>query len=104
MKSDENINGIQSAAPGTSAGQTPIPSEESQWLPSWEALDEFKHDHNSSILSENVLHCDNTHDDGPNMSKASTSFSKPKGRPKGKKNKTSFGRKLPDAQRKKNSW
>ena len=107
---------IHDAISSTSNGQNCIISEESQWFSSWEALDQFKQDHNVSVLNGMTI---NTNDGATNerqienskgaltecdtISVPSTSFSKPRGRLPGKKKMSIIEKKQKDAERKKKS-
>ena len=99
LQSEKRTDEIQDPVPSTSTAQSSIHSEESQWLSSWESLDEFKHDHDALILHENARKSDDSGDESSLNQNPSKPFSKPKGRPQGKKNKNSFGRKNPKAEK-----
>ena len=98
-------SGIPDAMPSTSTGQ----SKESQWLPSWQSLDEFKEVHDAAVLSEmdtisqNGASVMSTEECGAKCDTlvSSTSFGKTKGRPAGKKKMSTQEKKQKAAERKK---
>ena len=102
-------SGIHDAMPSTSKEQTSINSEEVQWLPSWQSLDEFKQVHDASVLSEmdRISHSGastkSTEESGAKCDTlvSSMSFRKTKGRPPGKKKMSSHEKKQKEAERKK---
>ena len=97
-------SGINDAMPSTSTGKGSLNSEESQWLPSWQCLDEFKKAHDASVLSETD---EISHNGAPTMpteecgatSVSSTSMKKTKGRPAGKKKMSAHEKKQKKAER-----
>ena len=102
-------SGIHDAMPSTSKEQTSINSEEVQWLPSWQSLDEFKEVHDAAVLSEmdtisqNGASVMSTEECGAKCDTlvSSTSFGKTKGRPAGKKKMSTQEKKQKAAERKK---
>ena len=45
---------MDDAIPSTSTGQSSIRTEENQWFHSWEALNEFKQNHDTVILFDKI--------------------------------------------------
>ena len=96
---------IHDAMPSTSKGLNYISSEENQWLSSWKALDQFKQDHNASILNEtatNETQFENfkgQHFECNIMPESSRSFAKPRGRRPGQKKMSIVEKKQKNAER-----
>ena len=114
VEPDKTCRKINDAIPSTSTGQNSIRTEENQWFQSWEALNEFKQDHDAAILLDIDT---NPHDYAPNptqlqmskenhtecdtLSLPSKSYAKPRGRPPGKKKMSILEKKQKEAERKK---
>ena len=105
---DKTCCRIHDAIPSTSKGQNYISSEENQWLSSWEALHQFKQDHNASILNDMTATNDTQFENFKEpqfecniMPESSKSFVKPRGRRPGKKKISTAEKKQKDAERKK---
>ena len=108
VEPDKTCRKINDAIPSTSTGQNSIRTEENQWFHSWEALDEFKQDHDAAILFDKDTNPHSTqleiskenHTESDTLSLSSTSSAKPRGRPSGNKRMSIREKKQKEAERK----